>query len=109
VAADKALAAALRLRLVDAGGLAAAQCRDLEPEFVHEGTAGYLLGPGTFRVDAGPGAGASWLAERFSGSLPVKLGRLDAGGSATLVIPADRATRAWTVEFDGQGGIRACG
>lgn len=107
IAADKASAAALRLRLTRAPA-GAGSCRELEPDAADAEIARFELGPGPVVVDAGSRARVTVTAQRFSGSFPVELGRLDPGQSARLAIPADRATADWALELAGQGGARVC-
>jgi hypothetical protein len=106
VAADKALAAAERIDLAD--GAPPGTCDGVDPTATDENGRAYALGPGTYRVTATAG-GTSVAAQRYSTSLPVRLGQVESGAAATFAIPADRATPPWAVRLDLAGEIAACG
>lgn len=101
VAADRALAAALGLRLRPAPAAAPGDSCQL----VGAGSAtGVALPAGGALVD--PGAKRTVVrVGRFSGSFPVKLGTVE-GEAVDLAIPADASSRPWLARFD--TAVRIC-
>ncbi len=102
VAADKATAAALELRL-----------RPLDPEQLRHCRRLAVGAPTTL-----PAAGLALAADRGDAtirlrrfatqSFAVDLGLLPAGAVAQLSIPSDRSARAWELEAAGTAGVLVC-
>jgi hypothetical protein len=109
VAADKALASALRIGLapladsrVDAG----ARCREVD----------LGAGPATLRLPVGGAVlrgsrrtDADLALRRYaSASFPVALGTLSPGEVDALSIPPDRSTKPWVLALTGSGSVTVC-
>jgi hypothetical protein len=128
VAADKVLAAALRVRLSRKEG-GSAGTRRPAPQLIRPRTALEKQTPSCTTVIATQSdspllalpAGGAILRSGANGrtevrlrrfattSLPVDVGKLSAGAGAVLEIPTDRATEHWKLSLRGSGAVTVCG
>jgi hypothetical protein len=105
--ADQTLASALGLRLApEQTGRANVGCQTVRASAT--GNTAVTLVRGGFTVANGGNDDVEVLLSRFSGDLPVDLGPLSAGSTASLAIPIDRSTRPWRLGLRGAGPIRLC-
>jgi hypothetical protein len=104
-AADKVSAAALGVRLQPGGTPQPRTCASLRP-----GVAPAVVGvPPEGMVLRAASAGARVSLRRYaSGSFPVALGPLPAGGTVLLRIPQDGSPRPWYAQLSGAGRVAAC-
>jgi hypothetical protein len=104
--ADEALAAAERIALIPGADASASGCA---PVVAESGARTLELGPGTVALRAGPQGSVEVAARRFADdSYAADFGRIAAGESAILALPADRARTPWTLSFKGDGSVAVC-
>jgi hypothetical protein len=72
------------------------------------GDTGVTLLQGGFTLTNTTSAGVNVLLGRFSDGLPVSLGSLQAGATASLTIPVDNSNRPWNLWLTGDGPVRLC-
>jgi hypothetical protein len=110
VAADKVLAAALRLQLAPLPAAGAPRrlgsCSRARPA---QGSAATVQLPpgGVVMRSRAPGPVAIRL-RRFAPLFPVELGALRTGAWAQLAIPRDRSERPWQMQLSGDGPVLVC-
>jgi hypothetical protein len=103
--ADKVLGMVLGLKL-EPGGAGVGSCRTVSASA--SGATGIELGPGRITMRAHAGSAAKVALGRFSDQLPIAVGPLLPGSTASLTIPADRSGQPWRLGLVGRGPVAVC-
>ncbi|HET6998930.1 MAG TPA: hypothetical protein VFI03_10095 [Solirubrobacterales bacterium] len=105
--ADLTLAQALGLSLVPPGkGDRIIACQQLQASA--EGGTGITLLRGGFSFRNETGADVEVMLSRFAPGLPVSLGPLPPGETASLEVPRDNSPRPWNLGLVGEGPVQLC-